>query len=67
MREQIRQARRQAGLTQAQLAEQLGVAQSGISRIESGERPVTVEMLQAIAEALGVEPAKLLGPGERAA
>ena len=67
MREQIRQARRQAGLTQAQLAGRLGVAQSGISRIERGERPVTVEMLQAIAEALEVEPAQLLDPGESAA
>lgn len=63
----IRDARRRAGLSQARLAELVGVDQSGISRIERGQRPVTVDMLKAIAAALGIRAARLLDDGKRAA
>lgn len=63
----IREARKRAGLSQIQLAELVGMDQSGISRIERGERPVTVDMLKAIAQALGVRPAALLDDTKRAA
>ena len=64
----IREARKRAGLTQAALAERIGLDQSGVSRIERGERPVTVDVLVAIARALGVPPAALLEDvGDKAA
>ena len=50
----------QAGLTQQALAERVGCAQSEISRIERGERSVTVERLVQLAEALQVRAADLL-------
>lgn len=56
----IARARERRGLTQAQLAEQVGLAQSAISRIESGVRSVDSIELAAIAERLGVSVLDLL-------
>lgn len=56
----IKDARRRAGMSQQALGEKVGLDQSGISRIERGQRPVTVGMLKAIAKALGVRPADLI-------
>jgi len=56
----IRAARKAAGLTQAQLAQQVGCDQSVISRIEKGKRSVTVEMLKVIAYAVNMTPQALL-------
>jgi transcriptional regulator with XRE-family HTH domain len=56
----IRDARMQAGISQSELGRQVGLDQSGISRLERGERQVTVEMLKALATALGVSPLALL-------
>lgn len=53
-------ARERRGLSQAQLAEGLGLSQSAISRIESGERSVDSIELAAIAERLGVSVLELL-------
>lgn len=57
---QLRKARLEAGLTQIELAASIGCSQSDISRIESGQRDITLERLKAIAEALGVPVAQLL-------
>ncbi len=46
-------ARVAAGLTQAQLAQRLGMAQSAVARIESGRHPPKLDTLQAIAAATG--------------
>ncbi|HLV18438.1 MAG TPA: helix-turn-helix transcriptional regulator [Pseudomonas sp.] len=56
----LKQAREQAGLTQIELAERVGCDQSVISRIESGQRAVTLQRLKHIAKALGVPLAQLL-------
>jgi transcriptional regulator with XRE-family HTH domain len=40
MLERLRQARRDAGLTQAQVAERLGVRQTFVSKVELGERRI---------------------------
>jgi transcriptional regulator with XRE-family HTH domain len=53
-------ARRDAGVTQTALANQLGWAQSAVSRIESGERLVTLEEFVRIADILGIEPIALM-------
>ncbi len=48
----IRSARQHRGLTQTQLADQLGTSQSAIHRIESGNQNLSVEMVNRIAAAL---------------
>ncbi len=56
----IRDVRKQAGLTQVQLSEATGIDQASISRMESGKQGITLEYLKRIASALGVEPAVLM-------
>lgn len=63
----IREARRKAGISQVRLGELIGLDQSGVSRIERGERPVTVDLLRSIARALGMRPADLLDGDDRRA
>jgi transcriptional regulator with XRE-family HTH domain len=46
--------RTQAGLTQKQLAEQLGTSQPAIARMESGGHKPNVAMIERLAQALGV-------------
>lgn len=48
----IRDARKQRGLTQAQLAAQLATSQSAVHRIESGNQNLSLEMINRIATAL---------------
>ncbi|MEN3009312.1 XRE family transcriptional regulator [Pseudothermotoga sp.] len=53
--EKIRLVRNRLGLTQADLAKKLNVDPSTIAYYESGRRQISLEMLQKIANALGVE------------
>lgn len=53
---ELREARRQAGLTQAQLAEALGQAQNYVSKCEHGNRRLDVIELRAWVVALGGDP-----------
>ena len=52
----IRAHREQQGLTQTELAKQIGVADAQISRWENGRAMPIPRYLEAIAEALGVRP-----------
>ena len=56
----IAAARQQAGLTQKQLAERVGVPQSQISRIEKHPDHTTLRTMKRIATALGLDLAALL-------
>ncbi len=56
----IREIRRRLDMSQAQLAEKIGSKQNVICRLENGKYKLTVELLVAIADALGVSPASLL-------
>src|SRR4051794_23842848 len=47
-------ARAAAGLTQAELADRLGVSQPVVARLESGNQPPKLDTLQALARATGV-------------
>jgi DNA-binding XRE family transcriptional regulator len=49
----IAQLRREAGLTQTQLADKCGMAQPNIARIEAGTYATSIDVLSRIAEALG--------------
>ena len=46
--------RRLRGLTQEQLAQAAGLQRTHVNRIEAGKYAVTLEVIQAIAEALGM-------------
>ncbi|MFJ8818242.1 helix-turn-helix domain-containing protein [Amycolatopsis thermoflava] len=48
----LRELRREAGLTQVQVAERLGVPQSFVSKYETGERRLDVIELKHIASAI---------------
>ena len=58
--------RRRRHLTQAQVAEALGLAGSTWSRVEKGETPITVEQLRVVANKLDVDAATLLVLAEQA-
>jgi predicted transcriptional regulator len=61
LRDNLRRARRRAGLTQIELAEKSNVGITTITRIESGHIPEPrVSTLRKLARALGISPAELL-------
>ena len=51
----VREARRRAGLTQAELAGRSGTTQSDIARLESGRRLPTLERVRALVNACGFD------------
>lgn len=52
---QVISAREEKNLTQKQLADKIGITQSNISRLESGNYNPSLEFLQKIASGLGKE------------
>ena len=50
---QILQLRKKKKLSQAQLAKKIGMKQSNIARMESGQQNFSVEILEKIADAFG--------------
>lgn len=59
--ENLKEARKSAGLTQLGLAKMVGTTKSTISLYESGKREPDILRLKAIAKALGVSCDYLLG------
>jgi len=57
----LAQVRDDAGFTQSSLARVVGLSQSAISQIESGERNPTYDTIRALAEAMNLTPAYLIG------
>lgn len=57
----LKQARKAAGLNQTELAHRCGVVQSHISGMERGVRAPSIEMLDALSQALGVSAHWLMG------
>ena len=51
--EKLKIIREQAGLRQGQIAEYLGVTQTFISKVETGERNLTVDQLESVANLYG--------------
>jgi len=63
--DKIKSRREQLGLTQRELAKQVGMNQSRISEVESGERKqMSLKNLRAMARALGVSADYLIGTWE---
>ena len=59
--DRIKEARKAAGITQAQLANKLGISYVGVSQWENNLRNPKHETLKRIASALGVSVGSLLG------
>jgi transcriptional regulator with XRE-family HTH domain len=57
----IAKLRKQAGLTQEDLAGKAEIDRSYLSEIESGKKNISIKMLKKIAKALDVKASKLLG------
>ena len=51
--EKLRMMREQAGLRQGQIADYLGVTQTFISKVETGERNLTVDQLEQVLNLYG--------------
>lgn len=66
----IRRLRRQTGLTQAGMAEALGISASYLNLIERNQRPVSAALLVALADRFDFDPRSLAaaepGGGEAA-
>lgn len=58
--EALRLLRLYCGFSQAEIAKRLSVAQSMISDIEGGRKNVTMDLLEAYSEAVGVRMSQLL-------
>lgn len=52
------------GVTQTQMAEAVGVSQSQLSKMIRGTRPIDLDQLAAMCEALGASPSKVLAEAE---
>jgi len=58
----IRSEREALGFAQGELAGAVGLERTSITNIEAGRQRLTIQMLYAIAEALGVPAESLLPP-----
>ncbi len=59
-RTKLRRLRREAALSQQDLAQRAGTTQETISRLEQGHHAARGRTLRKLAEALGVEPKELM-------
>ena len=66
LQRQLRDAREQAGITQASLSEAMGRAQSFISDIERGVRRLDVVELWLLCNALGLDLTSFVGEFQKA-
>ena len=63
----LREHRDRAFLTQAELAEKSGVAETTINRLENGHHGARIPTIRKLAAALRVAPAELVGSDLKAA
>lgn len=57
----LRREREARGLSQEALAHQAGLHRTYVGSIERGERNVSIDNIERLARALGLEPADLMG------
>lgn len=56
----IRRVRKERGLSQEALADEVGLAVTYVGQIERGQRNPTLDVIERFAKALGVKPLDLL-------
>jgi transcriptional regulator with XRE-family HTH domain len=56
----VRRERLARGLSQAELADKAGLHRTHVGSVERAENGVTIDAIEALAEALGVEAAELM-------
>lgn len=56
----VRRLRQERGMTQAELAERLGLGRTSVTNLEKGQQSPPLSMLPDIASALGVDPLFLI-------
>ncbi len=61
----LRELREQRGKSQQQVAEAIGTTQNQISRLESGERELTIGWMNKLGAALSIDPAEILQAPKR--
>jgi predicted transcriptional regulator/transcriptional regulator with XRE-family HTH domain len=64
---QLRKLRADLGLSQAAMAEELGVSVSYVNLVERNQRPLTAQLLIRLAEAYGIDPRDFSGADDGAA
>jgi transcriptional regulator with XRE-family HTH domain len=62
----LREIREQQGVSQRALAQAAGITQAALFRLESGETDPRLSTLRALANALGVSVAEIIGEGRPA-
>jgi len=55
----MREKRRETGISQEELAMRIGADQAYVSRIEAGQMNITLETVEELAKALGVQASEL--------
>lgn len=58
------QARKDAGITQAELGKRIGQRQTFVSKFELGERRLDVAEFVTVAKAIGVDPHEIMRAAE---
>lgn len=58
----MRELRRAAGLSQAQVAQRTHISRPNIARAERGRHALSLESIERLAAALGLTPLELLAP-----
>lgn len=61
----VKEHRRAAGISQEELGRRIDRRLTSINRYESGERGMSPQVIEAVAEALGVESHELFQPPKR--
>lgn len=64
MRNRVRQIRKDKGMSQLQLATEIGVSRAYITQIETYTRQLNAKMLESIAAVFGVHPRDLIDAPE---
>lgn len=61
----VRRIRLSRGLSQEELADELGVHRTYMGGVERGERNLTLKSVEKLAAQIDVDPLELLAPGDR--
>lgn len=56
----LKEARETVGLTQEELADRIGLSVSAVRKIERGERKLTIDWVNRLAQALGVDAVEIV-------